>query len=233
MPRSTWRLIPTMRRGSIGCRRCSTSSSCSTDGGSKSGSSWSSPGWGCPPIVRSASCRAAGAGARCSPRRWSRIPTCCCSTSRPTISTSRRSNGSRSSSASSAARCCSSPTIGRFSAISPHGSWTWIAAALTSWPGSYTTYLEKKAAALETEERDLDRLDKKLAQEEAWLRQGVKARRTRNEGRVKALLALRAERAARRAQIGNVADGHRRLVDDREDGLRGRRASARRTAGRR
>ena len=75
---------------------------------------------------------------------------------------------------------------------------------VTSWPGSYTTYLEKKAAALENEERDLDRLDKKLAQEEAWLRQGVKARRTRNEGRVKALLALRAERAARRAQIGNV-----------------------------
>ena len=75
---------------------------------------------------------------------------------------------------------------------------------LTSWPGSYAVYLEKKAAALETEERDLGRLDKKLAQEEAWLRQGVKARRTRNEGRVKALLALRAERAARRAQIGNV-----------------------------
>jgi ATP-binding cassette subfamily F protein uup len=75
---------------------------------------------------------------------------------------------------------------------------------VTSWPGSYTTYLEKKAAALETEERDLDRLDKKLAQEEAWLRQGVKARRTRNEGRVKALLALRSERAARRAQLGNV-----------------------------
>jgi ATP-binding cassette subfamily F protein uup len=75
---------------------------------------------------------------------------------------------------------------------------------LTSWPGSYTTYLEKKAAALDSEERDLDRLDKKLAQEEAWLRQGVKARRTRNEGRVKALIARRAERAARRAQVGSV-----------------------------
>jgi ATP-binding cassette subfamily F protein uup len=75
---------------------------------------------------------------------------------------------------------------------------------VTSWPGSYTTYLEKKSAALDAEERDLDRLDKKLAQEEAWLRQGIKARRTRNEGRVKALLALRAERAARRAQIGTV-----------------------------
>ena len=78
---------------------------------------------------------------------------------------------------------------------------------LTSWPGSYAAYLEKKAAALETEERDLDRLDKKLAQEEAWLRQGVKARRTRNEGRVKALMALRAERASRRMQVGSVRMG--------------------------
>jgi ATP-binding cassette subfamily F protein uup len=74
--------------------------------------------------------------------------------------------------------------------------------SLTSWPGSYAVYLEKKAAALETEARDLGRLDKKLAQEEAWLRQGVKARRTRNEGRVKALMALRAERAAHRMQAG-------------------------------
>ena len=75
---------------------------------------------------------------------------------------------------------------------------------LTSWPGSYPRYLEKKADALETEARDLARLDKKLAQEEAWLRQGVKARRTRNEGRVKDLMELRAQRAAYRAQSGNV-----------------------------
>ena len=75
---------------------------------------------------------------------------------------------------------------------------------LTSWPGSYATYLEKKAAALENEARDLERLDKKLAQEEAWLRQGVKARRTRNEGRVRALFELRARRAAHREQSGNV-----------------------------
>jgi ATP-binding cassette subfamily F protein uup len=75
---------------------------------------------------------------------------------------------------------------------------------LTSWPGSYRKYLEKKADAVETEARDLARLDKKLAQEEAWLRQGVKARRTRNEGRVKDLMALRAQRAAYRAQSGNV-----------------------------
>jgi len=78
---------------------------------------------------------------------------------------------------------------------------------LTSWPGSYGSYLEKRAAANETEERDLDRLDKKLAQEEIWLRQGVKARRTRNEGRVKALMALRADRASRRQQVGTVRMG--------------------------
>jgi ABC transport system ATP-binding/permease protein len=76
--------------------------------------------------------------------------------------------------------------------------------ALTSWPGSYGTYLEKKAAALENEARDLARLDKKLAQEEAWLRQGVKARRTRNEGRVKDLIELRAVRAAYREEGGTV-----------------------------
>ena len=75
---------------------------------------------------------------------------------------------------------------------------------LTSWPGSYATYLEKKAAALENEARDLERLDKKLAQEEAWLRQGVKARRTRNEGRVRDLMKLRAERASRRDHMGDV-----------------------------
>ena len=75
---------------------------------------------------------------------------------------------------------------------------------LTSWPGSYEIYVGKKAAALENEARDLDRLDKKLAQEEAWLRQGVKARRTRNEGRVRDLMQLRAERAARRDRPGEV-----------------------------
>jgi ATP-binding cassette subfamily F protein uup len=75
---------------------------------------------------------------------------------------------------------------------------------LTSWPGSYPKYLDKKAAAIENEARDLARLDKKLAQEEAWLRQGVKARRTRNEGRVKDLMELRAQRAAYREEGGTV-----------------------------
>ena len=76
--------------------------------------------------------------------------------------------------------------------------------ALTSWPGGYGEYLRKKSEALETEARDLNRLDKKLAEEEVWLRQGIKARRTRNEGRVRALMALRAERASYRAQEGSA-----------------------------
>src|SRR5204863_4477893 len=56
---------------------------------------------------------------------------------------------------------------------------------LTSWPGSYALYLQKKADAVNAEALELGRLDKKLEKEEAWLRQGVKARRTRNEGRVR------------------------------------------------
>ena len=75
---------------------------------------------------------------------------------------------------------------------------------VTSWPGNYASYLEKKAAAEEADARARERLDRKLAEEEAWLRRGVKARRTRNEGRVKALYALRAERAAQRSATGDV-----------------------------
>jgi ATP-binding cassette subfamily F protein uup len=75
---------------------------------------------------------------------------------------------------------------------------------LTSWPGDYADYLEKKAAALEEEARHNAEFDKKLAQEEAWIRQGIKARRTRNEGRVRALKQLRVERSQRRLQQGQA-----------------------------
>ena len=75
---------------------------------------------------------------------------------------------------------------------------------LTSWPGSYETFLDKKEAWLANEQIQHEKFDKKLAQEEAWLRQGIKARRTRDEGRVKALMAMRRERAERRGQIGQV-----------------------------
>ncbi|HYE88463.1 MAG TPA: ATP-binding cassette domain-containing protein, partial [Vicinamibacterales bacterium] len=75
---------------------------------------------------------------------------------------------------------------------------------LTSWPGDYATFERKKEAWLANEELNNARFDKKMAVEEVWLRRGVKARRTRDEGRVKALMAMRAERAERRARAGQV-----------------------------
>ena len=75
---------------------------------------------------------------------------------------------------------------------------------LTSWPGDYADYLEKKAAALDEEARHNALFDKKLAQEEVWIRQGIKARRTRNEGRVSALKELRNQRAGRRNRQGQA-----------------------------
>ncbi|HSH30008.1 MAG TPA: ATP-binding cassette domain-containing protein [Thiohalobacter sp.] len=75
---------------------------------------------------------------------------------------------------------------------------------LTDFPGDYDTYLRRKAELLEEEERHNALFDKKLAQEEAWIRQGIKARRTRNEGRVRALQQLRRERAERREHAGSA-----------------------------
>jgi len=68
---------------------------------------------------------------------------------------------------------------------------------LTSFPGDFDAYLHKKDELLAIEERASVKFDKKLAEEEAWIRQGIKARRTRNEGRVRALQALRQEKAER------------------------------------
>ncbi len=75
---------------------------------------------------------------------------------------------------------------------------------LTSWPGDYATFLVKKEEWLANEAIRQGKFDKRLAEEEVWLRQGVKARRTRNEGRVRALMAMREERARRRVQPGAV-----------------------------
>ena len=75
---------------------------------------------------------------------------------------------------------------------------------LTSWPGDYATFLRRKEESLAIEAAHDAKFDKRLAEEEAWLRQGIKARRTRNEGRVRALLAMREARSARRSQIGSV-----------------------------
>ena len=75
---------------------------------------------------------------------------------------------------------------------------------LTSWPGSYQAYLDLKLAALEAEATENAKFDKKLAAEEVWIRQGVKARRTRNEGRVRALKELRRARSERREVTGTA-----------------------------
>ncbi|MCG7550262.1 ABC transporter ATP-binding protein [Pseudoalteromonas sp. Of7M-16] len=75
---------------------------------------------------------------------------------------------------------------------------------LVSYPGNYAKYLDQKAHDLKVEETQNALFDKKLAEEEAWIRQGIKARRTRNEGRVRALKALRVERKQRVEQVGKA-----------------------------
>jgi ATP-binding cassette subfamily F protein uup len=75
---------------------------------------------------------------------------------------------------------------------------------LTDWPGDYDNYLRRREERLHAESQANIHFDKKLAQEEVWIRQGIKARRTRNEGRVRALKALRVERSQRRELSGNV-----------------------------
>jgi len=76
--------------------------------------------------------------------------------------------------------------------------------ALTSWDCDHATYLARKEAALEAEETQQALFDKRLAQEETWIRQGIKARRTRNEGRVRALEKMRETRRGRREQPGEI-----------------------------
>ena len=84
---------------------------------------------------------------------------------------------------------------------------------LFSFPGNFSAWQERKAEWLEAEKQQNAKFDKVLAQEEAWIRKGVEARRTRNEGRVRRLEQLRRERSARRERSGNVtlavAEGRR------------------------
>ena len=94
---------------------------------------------------------------------------------------------------------------------------------LYDWTCDYDTFLERKEAKLASEEKTWSEFDKKLAREEVWVRQGIKARRTRNEGRVRELQKLRSERAKRRERVGNativVQDAERsgRLVIEARD----------------
>ena len=75
---------------------------------------------------------------------------------------------------------------------------------LRDWGGDYDTYLERKAAQLDAEAKEWAEFDRKLAKEEVWIRTGIQARRTRNEGRVRALESLRVERQARRERVGTA-----------------------------
>jgi ATP-binding cassette subfamily F protein uup len=76
---------------------------------------------------------------------------------------------------------------------------------VSDWSCNYDTFVKRKQAVLEAEEKEWKRFDKKLAQEETWIRRGIKARRTRNEGRVRALKKMREERSRRRELIGTVS----------------------------
>jgi ATP-binding cassette subfamily F protein uup len=75
---------------------------------------------------------------------------------------------------------------------------------LTSWPGDFNNFLRRKESALEAEMRGDAKFDKKLEEEEIWIRQGIKARRTRNEGRARALVQMRDERTKRIARENNA-----------------------------
>ncbi len=75
---------------------------------------------------------------------------------------------------------------------------------LVDWGAGYDLYLERKEAALAAEAREWSEFDKRLAKEEVWIRTGIQARRTRNEGRVRSLEALRVERGERRDRVGTV-----------------------------
>jgi len=97
---------------------------------------------------------------------------------------------------------------------------------LVSWPGDYRDYLRRKAEAVEEEARHNAEFDRKLAGEEAWIRQGIKARRTRNEGRVRALMELREQRAQRinrpgdaRITIGEAALSGRKVIQAKSMGF--------------
>ena len=93
---------------------------------------------------------------------------------------------------------------------------------LRSWPGDYEQFLKRRAAALASERLADGEFDRKLAEEEAWIRQGIKARRTRNEGRVRALEAMRVERSGRvnpearaRVHIEEAENSGRKVLDAR------------------
>ena len=129
----------------------------------------------CSPVV-------SAAGSRCARCCWSR-PTCCCSTSPPTIWTPRASCGWSSTWRSTPARSSRSPTTGTSWTTSPTGSSSSTAAAPTPYEGNYSTYLEKKAARLAIRAART-RAQKRLSEELEWVRSNAKARQTKCRARL-------------------------------------------------
>lgn len=136
------------------------------------------------------------------PRLWLVLPICCCSTSPRTTWISMRLNGSRISCRVGQLPLCLLRMI--TSAKSASRILEIDGGRLFDWSCDYETFLKRKEEALAAEEKQHVLFDKKLAQEEVWIRQGVKARRTRNEGRVCALKELRLIRSERLAKIGTA-----------------------------
>ncbi len=162
------------------------------------------------PTRSSARCRAAAASASRWRRGWRPSPTCCCSTSRPITSTSAPSRGSKRCCRTSPARSSASPTTGASSTPSPPASSSWTAAGCASTRATSPPTRSARRDESADEAVANAKFDKVLAQEEVWIRKGIEARRTRNEGRVRRL-----EAAAARARGAARAPGHVNLrVDD-------------------
>ncbi len=144
-----------------------------------------------------------------------RSPTCCCWTNRPTTWILTPSTGWKIFWHAGAVRCCLSPMTGFSCNTWPRASSSWTAGACLI--GTATTppssSAKKPCSPPKQEQNTL--FDKKLAQEEQWIRRGIEARRTRNEGRVRALKRLRDIRRERREQPGKV---RMQIQEDRRSG---------------
>jgi ATP-binding cassette subfamily F protein uup len=157
-----------------------------------------------PPDRRCAICPEAGKNAWRWRRPWSGRPTCCCWTSPPTISTSPLSHGWNSCCRISMAPSCASATIGASSTQSPRASSSSTAAACSRIRAISRRTRSARPASWKTRRWSTPRPTRCWRRKRRGFRQGVEARRTRNEGRVLRLEALRRERAARRERLGRV-----------------------------
>ena len=140
--------------------------------------------------------------------RWpapSSPPKTCCSTSPPTIWTSRPSRGWKISSSGGSKPSSSSAMTVLFVRRLATRIVEVDRSQLYSYACTFDQFLERREERLDAEEKQAAAFDKKLAQEEAWIRQGIKARRTCNMGRVRALQAMRSERMARVSRQGVVS----------------------------